>query len=182
MKKDKKNNFQTPEGYFESFNDRLMDRIHDEEVKEAESRIPKTDGFVVPDGYLDGLTPTILSKSVEKEPKVISFKPNRNFYYGAAAVAALLVLLFGINWNPNTEPISFDDLANAEIEAYFEQTDLDMSSYEIAEVFSVTDIQLNDVLSDDLEDDILMDYLDENVDDIEELYLDATPWWQNEHS
>jgi hypothetical protein len=175
MKKDKKNSFHTPEGYFESFNDRLMDRIHDEEAKEVESRIPKTDGFVVPDGYLDGLTPAILSKSVEKEAKVISFKPNRNFYYGAAAVAALLVLFFGINWNPNTEPISFDDLANAEIEAYFEQTDLDMSSYEIAEVVSVTDIQLNDVLTDDLEDDILMDYLDENVDDIEELNLEATP-------
>lgn len=106
---------------------------------------------------------------------MISFKPNRNFYYGAAAVAALLVLLFGINGNPNTEPISFDDLANAEIEAYFEQTDLDMSSYEIAEVVSVTDIQINDVLADDLEDDILMDYLDENVDDIEELNLEATP-------
>jgi hypothetical protein len=27
-----------------------------------------------------------------------------------------------------------------------------------------------------------MDYLDENVDDIEELNLEATPWWQNENS
>jgi len=40
MKKNHKDKFKTPEGYFESFNERLMDKI----VKE-ESIIPSSDGL-----------------------------------------------------------------------------------------------------------------------------------------
>ena len=50
-----------------------------------------------------------------------------------------------------------------------------MTSYEIAEVVSLEEVELNDILVDDLEESIIMEYLDENVDDIEELnieYLD----------
>ena len=172
MEKDKKNSFNTPEGYFESFNDRLMDRIQSEEAQEGGSIIPKTDGFSVPDGYFDEVTPTVLSKTVAKETKVIPLKPYRNLYYGVAAVAAIFILIFSFTWNPTSEPITFDDLANAEIEAYFENTDLEMTSYEIAEVVSLEEMELTDMLGDDLEDDIIMEYLDENVDNIEELNLE----------
>nr|WP_297785789.1 hypothetical protein [uncultured Allomuricauda sp.] len=169
MKKDKNNSFNTPEGYFESFNDRLMDRIKNEEAGEAASIIPKTDGFKVPDGYFDEVTPTVLSKTVENEIKVIPLRSNKRFYYGIAAAAAILIFVFSITWDSNPEPITFDDLANAELEAYFENTDWEMTSYEIAEVVSLEEIELNDILNDDLEDDIIMEYLDENVDNIEEL-------------
>ena len=49
-----------------------------------------------------------------------------------------------------------------------------MTSYEIAEVVSLEEVELNDILNDDLEDDIIMEYLDENVGDIEDLNLDDT--------
>lgn len=172
MKKDKENSFNTPEGYFESFNNRLMDRIQKEEAKEDGSIIPKTDGFVVPNDYFDEVTPVVLSKINSKEPKVIPLKTNRRFYYGIAAVAAIFLLIFSLTWESNPEPITFDDLANAEIEAYFDNTDLEMTTYEIAEVVSMEEIELNDILDDELEDDIIMEYLDENVDDIEELNLE----------
>ncbi|MDF0716314.1 hypothetical protein PY092_09160 [Muricauda sp. 334s03] len=172
MKEDKKNSFNTPEGYFESFNDRLMDRIQKEKAQEGGSIIPKTDGFAVPVGYFNEVTPTVLSKINTKKTKVIPLKTNRRFYYGVAAVAAIFILMFSLIWESNPEPISFDDLANAEIEAYFENTDLEMTSYEIAEVVSLEEIELNDILDNDLEDDIIMEYLDENVDDIEELNLE----------
>ena len=172
MEKDKENSFNTPEGYFESFNDRLMDRIQKEEANEADSIIPKTDGFAVPDGYFDEVTPTVLSKINTKEPKVIPLKANRRFYYGIAVAAAIFIVIFSLNWESNPEPLTFDDLATAEIEAYFENTDLEMTSYEIAEEVSLEKLELNDILGDDLEDDIIMEYLDENVDDIEELNLE----------
>lgn len=171
MEKDKENSFNTPQGYFESFNDRLMDRIQKEDSKEGGSIIPKTDGFAVPDGYFDEVTPRVLSQ-INNEPKVIPLKSNKRFYYGIAAAAAILIFVFNLTWESNPEPITFDDLANAEIEAYFENTDLQMTSYEIAEVVSLEEIELNDVLDDDLEDDIIMEYLDENLDDIEELNLE----------
>jgi hypothetical protein len=55
-----------------------------------------------------------------------------------------------------------------------ENTDFEMTSYEIAEVVSLEEVELNDILNDDLEDDIIMEYLDENVGDIEDLNLDDT--------
>ena len=176
MKKDKKNSFNTPEGYFDNFNDRLMDRIKNEEAVETTSLIPKSDGFVVPDAYFDEVTPAVLSKTVAKETKVIQFKPNRNFYYSVAAVAAIFILIFSLTWNSNPEPITFDDLANAEIESYLENTDFEMTSYEIAEVVSLEEMELADMLGDDFEDDIIMEYLDENIEDIKELNLDDTDY------
>ncbi len=172
MEKDKENSFNTPEGYFESFNDRLMDRIKKEEANEAGSIIPKTDGFAVPNGYFDEVTPTVLSKINTKEPKVIPLKTNRRFYYGIAVAAAIFIVIFSLTWESNPEPLTFDDLATAEIEAYFENTNLEMTSYEIAEEVSLEKLELNDILGDELEDDIIMEYLDENVDDIEELNLE----------
>jgi len=176
MKKDKKNSFNTPEGYFENFNDRLMDRIQNEEAQEDGAIIPKTDGFAVPDGYFDVITNDVLSKTVGKETKVIPLKSNRNFYYSVAAVAAIFILIFSLTWNSTSEPITFDDLANAEIESYLENTDFEMTSYEIAEVVSLEEMELTDMLGDDFEDDIIMEYLDENVEDIKELNLDDTDY------
>jgi len=172
MKKDKKNSFNTPEGYFESFNDRLMDKIKAEEAHENGGIIPKTDGFAVPDGYFDQVESSILSKTSRKEVKVIPLISNRNFYYSVAAIAAIFILIFNITGNPTSEPITFDDLANAEIEAYLDDTEFEMTSYELAEVIPMEEIELNDILVDDFEESIIMEYLDENVDEIEELNLE----------
>ena len=176
MKKDKKNRFNTPEGYFENFNDRLMDRIQSEEAQEDGAIIPNIDGFAIPDGYFDVVTNDVLSKTAGKETKVISLKSNRNFYYSVAAVAAIFVLIFSLTWNSNPEPITFDDLANAEIEAYLESTDFEMTSYEIAEVVSLEEMELTDMLGDNLDSDIILTFLDENVEYIEELNLEDTDY------
>ena len=50
MKEKPKRTFKTPEGYFENFNERLLDRMAKEE-----SIIPKEDGFTVPEGYFEKL-------------------------------------------------------------------------------------------------------------------------------
>lgn len=171
MKKDKKNSFNTPEGYFESFHDRLMDRIQKEEG-EMEPIIPKSDGFAVPQNYFDEIAPAILSKTANEGGKVIPLKSYRHFYYGAAAVAAIFLLVFGVTWKTETAPFSFDDLASAEIDAYFENHDIGLTSYEIAEAIPLEDIQLNDVLAEDLSNDILWEYLEDNVEDIEELHFE----------
>ena len=176
MKKDKENNFKTPEGYFDSFHERLMDKIEQEETALGESVIPKTDGFSVPEGYFSNLTQDVLSKTIDgQKGKVIELRPYRKFFYGAAAAAAVLLLIFIPNWN--TEPqIGFEDLASTEIDDYFDTAQLDMSSYEIAEVVSLQDIELSDVMDDNLEAENILDYLDENVEDIEELNLDYSDY------
>ncbi|MCR9227379.1 MAG: hypothetical protein NXH90_08180 [Flavobacteriaceae bacterium] len=172
MKKDKKNSFNTPEGYFESFNGRLMDKIKEEEAKELISVIPKTDGFAVPDDYFEKVESDIISKTSRKEVKVVPLISNRNFYYTVAAIAAIFILIFSITGNPTSDPISFDDLANSEIEAYLEDTEFEMTSYELAEVVSMEEIELSDILDDDLEEVIIMEYLNENVEDFQDLNLE----------
>ena len=172
MKKDKKNSFNTPEGYFESFNKRLMDRIQQEAAGETGSIIPKTDGFGTPEGYFDAVVPKILSRTIEEKGKVIQLKPYRKVYYGAAAVAAVFLLIFGFNWKSETSPVTFDDLANTEIDAYFDNNRIDMSSYELAEMVSFENVQLNDILEDDLSGEVILEYLDENVDDLRDLNIE----------
>lgn len=174
MKKDKQNSFNTPEGYFENFHERLMDKIKKEEAQ-TESVIPKSDGFGVPEGYFNGVAEKVLSKTVAENGKVIQLRSYRKFYYGAAAVAAVFLLIFGPNWKSDT-PISFEDLANSEIDAYFETNEIDMSTYEIAELVPLENLELNDVLDKDIEAESILDYLEENMEDIEDLNLDYTDY------
>lgn len=171
MKKNSENKFNTPEGYFESFHDRLMDRIQKEESGTG-TNIPKSDGFSVPGNYFDQVVPTILSKTTEESGKVIPLDKRRNFYYAAAAIAAIFLLIFSINWKTETASFGFDDLASAEIDAYFDNHDIGLSSYEIAETIPLEDIQLNDVLAEDLTNDILWEYLEDTMEDIEDLHLE----------
>ncbi|MGW9686661.1 hypothetical protein [Flagellimonas sp. 2504JD1-5] len=171
MGKDKENNFKTPEGYFDSFHDRLMDKIKQQESGQSASIIPKSDGFGVPDGYFEQLPEKVLAQIDQNEPKVIQLKSYKKIYYGVAAIAAVFLLVFGLNWKTET-PIAFEDLASAEIDAYFDATDLDLSSYELAEVVAIDELSVNDVLESQLEEENILEYLDENVEDIEDLNLD----------
>ncbi|WP_396589572.1 hypothetical protein [Allomuricauda sp. R78024] len=165
MKEDHKNKFKTPEGYFDSFHERLMDKINEEENEQGKSIIPKSDGFSVPEEYFDTF------KVETKEAKVVQLKSYKKFYYSAAAIAAIFILIFGLTWKTDA-PITFEDLVSAEIDAYFETTELDMSTYEIAEVVSLNSLEVNDVLDNALKDENILEYLDENVEDIEDLNLD----------
>ncbi|MDC6365071.1 MULTISPECIES: hypothetical protein [Flavobacteriaceae] len=175
MKKDKEN-FKTPEGYFDSFHERLMDKIQQEETALGETIIPKSDGFAVPDGYFANLTQDVLSKTIDgQKGKVIQLGAYKKLFYAVAATAAVFFLIFAPNWTAEPE-IGFEDLARTEIDDYFDTAELDMSTYEIAEVVSLEDIELSDVMEVNLEAENILDYLDENVEDIEELNLDYSDY------
>lgn len=166
MKKNNKNNpFKTPEGYFDSFQDRLMDRL-----SEQESIIPKEDGFKVPDNYFDKFQNN-LNEKLKGEVRVVKLKSYKKYFAVAAAIAALVVLGISLNKN-NPSEISFTDLANSDIEAYFEYNELGLTTYEIAEVIPVDQLEIDDILENRLGEENILEYLNENVDDIEELNLE----------
>ncbi|EAR01625.1 hypothetical protein [Maribacter sp. HTCC2170] len=166
-KSNKNNDFKTPEGYFEGFTDSLLDRMSND--IQNESILPKKPGFKVPEGYFDSLNNKIQEKLQEEQAKVITINSRTKFYYyAAAAVAAVFLLTIGIRNTTNVEP-TFDDLAKNEIEDYFENTDLGLSTFEIAEVIPVDDLEISDILDTQLNEDNIIDYLDDNLDTIEEL-------------
>jgi len=166
-KKRKNSGFKTPKGYFEGFTDDLLDKMSKET-----SSLPDGAGFKVPEGYFDNLNKKVLEKVAEKESKVIRLKPYKKYFYVAASIAAILILVLSIQQRGKSS-FTFDDLASTDIENYLEENELGLSSYELAEVLLTEELEVNDILnSDELDDENIIDYLEDNIDDIDELNLE----------
>lgn len=165
-KKQKNSGFKAPEGYFENFTDDLLNKMSKET-----SSLPSEDGFKVPEGYFDNLTKEVLKKTTEEESKVISLRSYRKYLYAAASVAAVLVLVFSIQWRGDSS-FTFDDLARTDIEIYLEDSELGLSSHELAEVLVTEELEVDDILNSELDDENIIDYLENNIDDIDDLNLE----------
>jgi hypothetical protein len=164
MNKNNKIPFKTPQGYFDSFEDKLMDKLSTEETG-----IPKAKGFTVPDTYFDTFNDKLTSK-LNKETKVTPLYPVKKIIAFAASIAAIAIIFLGYNWN-STEELTFSDLANTDIETYFENNEFDLTSYEIAEVLPFTDTEFSNMLTSSIENENILDYLSDNTHDFEELNL-----------
>jgi len=166
-KKYKKEGFKVPDGYFEGLNKRLMDRLDEENLG-----LPENDGFAVPEGYFDSLQDKLSSHiGASQENKVIRLNPWKKYYLVAASIAALIVIIIGFRLG-QPEEFTFGDLAYAELETYLEENDLGLTSYEIAEVLPIEEIEVNDILDNELNEENIIDYLDENVEDLYELNIE----------
>jgi len=165
MNKKNKNPFKTPRGYFDSFEDDLMEKL-----SKNESVIPEKRGFKVPDDYFESFNDSLKSK-LKTDSKVVPLYPIKKIIAVAASIAAIAIIVLGNNWNTE-ENISFNDLANSDIDAYFENNEFNLTPYEIAEVLPVTDFEFSDFSSSTIENDNILDYLDENVSDFEELNIE----------
>ncbi|SNR42892.1 hypothetical protein SAMN04488009_1628 [Maribacter sedimenticola] len=164
MNNKNKHPFKTPEGYFDSFQDKLMAQLSDDHVA-----IPKDNAFKVPDNYFENFNEK-LTKKLSEDTKVIPLFPIKKVIAIAASVAAIALVFFGYQWN-NVEDVNFSDLANTDIEAYFENTEFDLTSYEIAEVLPFTDAEYSNMLSLPIDNENILDYLSDNINDFEELNL-----------
>ncbi|APQ15903.1 hypothetical protein [Maribacter hydrothermalis] len=164
MNKNKKNPFKTPSGYFASFEDRLMGKL-----SKPENSIPKDSAFKVPDNYFESFNKSLKGK-LENEPKVIPLFPIKKIIAVAASIAAIVLIALNYNWSSSSE-LSFSDLANTDIEAYFENNDFELSPYEIAEVLPVTETEFSDMMSSPIEHENILDYLSNDTNDFEEFNL-----------
>ncbi len=167
---DKNNVFKTPKGYFEGFADKLLEKIADPDSYQdlKMSDLPKEDGFTTPNGYFEKLDEKIIEK---KETKVVQLNPYKKYYFAAASIAATVLLVYGLQLK-GSKKITFEDLASTDIENYLENNELGLSTYEIAEVLPVDELEVNDILDNKINEESIIDYLDENVDDFDELNLE----------
>jgi len=164
MKK-KLNGFKTPEDYFNSFTDNLMIKLSEELTIEK-----KVDGFTIPKAYFDSLYQNIHNKIHTPESKVIKLNALKKYYY-VAAVAAVVLIFIGISLTNKTE-ITFDDIAISDIENYFDDNELDMSTYELAQMLPIDELEIKDIIDTQLNDENIIDYIDNSIDNFEELNLD----------
>ncbi len=164
---DTKNGFKIPEGYFENVPERILHKISGSVTEK------QNEGFTVPSGYFENLDERIFQNIITIETKVVSLNPYRKYYYVAASIAAVVLLVFGITYNRGGDlAFDFEDLAFSEIEAYFETNEFGFTSYEIAEMIPVDQLEINDVLTNKLQEENILDYLNNNTDDFEELNLE----------
>jgi hypothetical protein len=154
--------FKIPEGYFESFDEKILGELNKESrLKTMES------GFKTPKNYFNTVENIIIKQvSEQNNIKVISIFNKKNMIY-VTSIAAAVLLLFNLSIfekNP-----SFENLDTETVENYFLNENI--SSYEIASVLS--DDELNDVISIDynVEEENLEAYLMEHAD-IETLMIE----------
>ena len=164
--RNKNNPFKIPENYFEGFNNRLMDRL-----SEQGSNIPKQDGFLVPENYFESLHGNIFKKMEAGETKIIRLNTYKKYYYAAASVAALILVVFTLSRKTSNVP-SFESLANSEIDAYFENNDFGLSMYEIGEVIPLDNLEISDILENQIADEHVLNYLNDNTESFEPLNLE----------
>ncbi|ADV47452.1 hypothetical protein Celal_0095 [Cellulophaga algicola DSM 14237] len=161
------NSFKVPEGYFDNFTSKLLDNLPEEATI-----TPKNEGFKIPDGYLENFNKELEDKLNVNEPKVIALKPYKKYYYAAASIAAAITIAIGLNMNTAPE-LSFDDLADVDIENYFDSNESSLSSYDIAEIIPVSELEIYDVIDNHLSNENVMEYLENNIDDFDELNIDS---------
>lgn len=159
-----------PESYLDNFSEKLNNSINQEETA-----LPKKEGFTVPNNYFDNVHQNIQTKLNQKtEAKVIKLSSLKKKLYAASSIAAAVaILIAAVVFNTSATPISFQDIAASDIESYFNENDVEFSTYDLAQILPVDDINISDVVESEFNEDEIMNYLESNNSiDIQGIYLD----------
>lgn len=161
-----KHGFTTPKSYFKDFDERLFDGIKNGEIEGTTPTLledlPAQPGFKTPDGYFDSLEERIIAAATsEDKVKVLPLYRRKAFLY-TASIAACLALVFSFFANRFA---SEETLQVADIEAYFNNDGIDYDTFDIAQLFTESELD-NLTLTEALfTEETLEDYLLEHLDD-----------------
>jgi len=152
------NGFNTPKDYFDDFEERLF-------IKISEDSLPKESGFKTPEGYFDQLDAVILEgvEASEKQIKVVPLFSKKTIAY-VVAIAACAILVFSLT-KTNSTINDINSIEITSIESYIEEGNIHIDSYDIASLLIEEDLNNLTSESEFISEDILEDYLLENIDD-----------------
>lgn len=154
--------FNLPDGYFESFDEKVLGKLDQESSLKNRST-----GFKIPKDYFNTFENNIVNEiSEQNNTKVISIFNKKNITY-VASIAAAVLLLFNLSVFDNTP--SFDNLQIESVEDYL--IDENVSSYEIASLLSEEDINENITIDLEFDEENIEAYLLEHAD-IETLMIE----------
>lgn len=164
IKTDAHSGFRTPDGYFQSFGDRLQQRM--KETGQRNEGHPAEEGKPAEAG----------NPAEEGGTRIISMRRNTMAWTAAVAAAILLAIVL---WPASKgSGLDFDDLADAEIEQYLEVGYEDISAYELAETLPMEQLDIDRVMEFDkvmdteTQEQQLLEYLDNDPEVLEEIYLE----------
>ncbi len=157
-----KSGFTIPDGYFESFDKNLSDKLF---YAEEESELLKTkisSGFKTPDNYFNTLDASIVRKTITNKPKgkIFSLSNKQSLTY-FSGIAAMIAILISVSINKKSE-LDFDDIEVADIYTYCIEGNIKLSSTDIISLLG-NDISYVETFENELiNDEILLDYLSED--------------------
>lgn len=162
----KETGFNTPKEYFNTFEERLFDRIKTEAV------IPKETGFKTPDSYFDNLEDS-LSKTLfetKKETEVIPLQRKRNYiHYLSYAAAACILFFVAINLIPTTtgtdaDTLKISEIDTSEIDAFIENDLIALNNYDLMLVYEEENVDMSTIFEVNLDETETIDYLENRSD------------------
>lgn len=171
-KKDSKDGFRIPEGYFDTLEKRILQSVS------VHRNIPEEESFEVPYDYMEKLEERILKavkvqdeKPSTTQPRV--FRLKRALYSVSATAAALLILLYAFpgirsSFSPDND-YAMANLKPEDVEFYIDNHIFPVYTEDITAVFDSSD--LNSVSFSSIDEDELIDYLEENMIDYPEIHF-----------
>ena len=168
----KKTGFNAPENYFTGIENRFS-------IFLSEEKIPKKIAFKTPDTYFNNLEDVILAKTASTKKKffILPYKNRKSLKqrilaFIPLATAASIVLFIGLNsFVFNTKKnISFDDLADNEIENWIYNNINLISDNDLALAYSSIYFDGSDMIPNSITDDEIENYL--NTEDNVSLILE----------
>lgn len=152
--------FKVPEGYFESFEARMMDRIG------QETRLPSAkQPFSVPENYFEGFETRML-KRIKQEPqkgRVIPLFGKKMLSY-VAGIAAVLAVLFTSGLMNPAQKATFEDLDMLAVENYLFET-LDLTNPEETPMIDQKEFSFAQGVDSNIDHEAVLEYLNENVEE-----------------
>lgn len=95
-------------------------------------------GFQVPEGYFETFSQEIVSKTLQKEPKIISISSFKYKWMGIAASITIILSLFSVFYFSNNKPVDAATLENyITMESTINQYDL-IVGLELEEIKNIT--------------------------------------------
>jgi hypothetical protein len=160
MKKEPSHNnpFQVPSGYFDNLEARIT-----EQARNTPS-FGKPDGFRVPDNYFDEIEKKVLTGVVSETKKESKLRP---LYYWISSAAAVALLILVSQWFKATPEIDYADLAYSDYETYWNENPIGVDLDEFDDYLTLDDTEMDALYSNDLDDGIILEYLEENTNGFE---------------
>lgn len=154
--------FKIPKGYFENFEDNLLESLPSNEEHSGILSNQIDTGLKTPDGYFDSLEDRLLItiKEQQNSPKVISLFTKRNII-SLVSIAAMIVIIISIVIPKRDNKLTFDSIEIAEIQEYLDEENIELSETDIAVLLEDENNLTNtfSINTDHISDEILLDYL-----------------------
>lgn len=153
------NGFKTPKNYFSEFDTKS-------ETKIFEEQLPKGTGFTVSDEYFENIDSKILSLTdlqIKNTAKVIPFKKLQP-WFSIAAIFIISLCVGLIYFTNQKENISFDDIAQSDIENWIINNPDVLTSIELETVLKEENLEETNFDFTKISTDALEEYLLNDID------------------